>query len=293
METDKSRLKGPQQILNSKGNINAKKRATYEEITDIKFKNEKHEKDRRDLDDFQREQRFQTLQAEAIESSKQNAALEMRWAALQEIDEYETLLKSINEQKQVFDKILDSKNGMIALFKENLKKKDDDYRKILKEQNEDIDQIIARMRNQFYGLRSMYLSELNEIEHKYDQDRGDLLKSNKADIDKKSNRHAEMEKKIVEDREATEKRNMDEIDKLRIDYAKSYADKKISMETEIQNLEKCFEDMKALYLLNIEKLGYNFKVLKEKDEENTILANILKKKKSKLFKPFDKSQERL
>jgi len=72
---------------------------------------------------------------------------------------------------------------------------------------------------------------------------------------------------------------MDEIEKLRIDYAKSYADKKISMETEIQNLEKCLEDMKALYLLNTEKLDYNFKVLKEKDEENTILTNILKNKK--------------
>lgn len=72
---------------------------------------------------------------------------------------------------------------------------------------------------------------------------------------------------------------MDEIEKLRIDFAKSYADKKISMETEIQNLEKCLEDMKALYLLNTEKLDYNFKVLKEKDEENTILTNILKNKK--------------
>lgn len=58
METDKSRLKGPQQILTSKGNIDAKKRATYEEITDIKFKNERHEKDRRDLDEYQRQQRY-------------------------------------------------------------------------------------------------------------------------------------------------------------------------------------------------------------------------------------------
>lgn len=176
-------------------------------------------------------------------------------------------------------KVMNSKNGLIEYFKDELRGKDDDYRKMLKDQEEDIDAIIARMRNQFYSLRSMYLSELQEIEHKYDQDRGDQLKSNKAEIDKKSNRHAELEKKIVDDREATEKRNMDEIEKLRIDYAKSYADKKISMETEIQNLEKCFEDMKALYLLNTEKLDYNFKVLKEKDEENTILSNILKNKR--------------
>lgn len=57
MEADKNRLKGPQQIATSKGNINAKKRATYDEITDIKFKNERHEKDRRDLDDYERQHR--------------------------------------------------------------------------------------------------------------------------------------------------------------------------------------------------------------------------------------------
>jgi len=279
METDKNRLKGPSQVLNSRGNINAKKRATYDEITDIKFKNEKHEKDRRDLDEYQRQTRFTTLQNEAIESSKQNAALEMKWAALKEIDEYESLYKEIVDQKDSFQRILDSKNALIALFKDDLRKKDDDYRRILKEENEDIDSIIHKMRQQFYKLRDMHLNELNEIEHKFDQDRGDLLRGNKGEIDKKSNRHAELEKKIVEDREATEKRNMDEIEKLRIEYAKSYADRKISMETEIQNLEKCLEDMKALYLLNTEKLDYNFKVLKEKDEENTILTNILKNKK--------------
>jgi len=279
METDKNRLKGPSQVLSSKGNINAKKRATYDEITDVKFKNEKHERDRRDLDDYQRQQRGQTIQNEAIESSKQNAALEMRWAALREIDEYESLYKQIVEQKDSFQKILDSKNGLIAMFKDDLRKKDDDYRKMLKDQGEDVELTIHNMRQQFYQLRDMYLGELNEVENKYDQDRGDLLRNNKGEIDKKSNRHAELEKKIVEDREATEKRNMDEIEKLRIDYAKSYADKKISMETEIQNLEKCLEDMKALYLLNTEKLDYNFKVLKEKDEENTILTNILKNKK--------------
>jgi len=279
METDKNRLKGPTQVLSSKGNINAKKRATYDEITDVKFKNEKHERDRRDLDDYQRQQRGQTIQNEAIESSKQNAALEMRWAALREIDEYESLYKQIVEQKDSFQKILDSKNGLISMFKDDLRKKDDDYRKMLKDQGEDVELTIHNMRQQFYQLRDMYLGELNEVEGKYDQDRGDLLRNNKGEIDKKSNRHAELEKKIVEDREATEKRNMDEIEKLRIDYAKSYADKKISMETEIQNLEKCLEDMKALYLLNTEKLDYNFKVLKEKDEENTILTNILKNKK--------------
>lgn len=78
--------------------------------------------------------------------------------------------KAITEQKEAFDKILNSKNGLIKLFQDDLRKKDDDYRKILKEQQEDVDSIIARMRQQFYQLRDMYLNEMNEVEHKYDQD---------------------------------------------------------------------------------------------------------------------------
>ena len=36
--------------------------------------------------------------------------------------------------------------------------------------------------------------------------------------------------------------------------------------------------MKALYILNTEKLGYNLQVLKEKHEENVHLSEALKQK---------------
>jgi len=136
------------------------------------------------------------------------------------------LSKALDEQREAFQAILGSKNGLIGLFEEALRKKDDDYRRSLKEENEDIDKIIALMRRQYYELRDSYLGELTEVEQKYDQDRGELLKSNKTEIEKKSGRHAELEKKIVEDRETSEKKNMEEIEKLRIDFAKGYADKK-------------------------------------------------------------------
>jgi signal transduction histidine kinase len=65
---------------------------------------------------------------------------------------------------------LDSKNALISLFQTDLRKKDDDYRKQLKEEDEDITEIIALMRRQFYELRETSLRELSEIEQKFDQD---------------------------------------------------------------------------------------------------------------------------
>jgi dynein regulatory complex protein 1 len=54
------------------------------------------------------------------------------------------------------------------------------------------------------------------------------------------------------------------------------------METEIQNLEKCYEDMKALYQLNTEKLDYNLKVLKEKQISHTHTHDDLKRRDQNL-----------
>lgn len=45
--------------------------------------------------------------------------------------------------------------------------------------------------------------------------------------------HLNTEKQIITNRLEEEKKNAAEIEKIRIDHAKSYADKKINMETEI------------------------------------------------------------
>lgn len=53
---------------------------------------------------------------------------------------------------------------------------------------------------------------------------------------------------------------------------------KIKMENDIQSLQKCYEEMKALYQLNTEKLDYNLKVLKQKRDENNHTHEDYKKK---------------
>ena len=46
--------------------------------------------------------------------------------------------------------------------------------------------------------------------------------------------------------------------------ANKQAEQKIKLETEMQILEKCMEDMKAVYKLNQEKLRFNHAVLEER-----------------------------
>lgn len=60
--------------------------------------------------------------------------------------------------------------------------------------------------------------------------------------------------------------------------ANKQAEEKIKLETEMQILEKCMEDMKAVYKLNEEKLTFNLSVLKERSNVNTKTKAALKKK---------------
>lgn len=46
--------------------------------------------------------------------------------------------------------------------------------------------------------------------------------------------------------------------------ANKQAEQKIKLETEMQILERCMEDMKAVYKLNEEKLGFNHDVLMQR-----------------------------
>lgn len=56
---------------------------------------------------------------------------------------------------------------MIDEFWEELNKKDDDYRQMMKSQESDIREIVVQMRGQFSDLREKYLFELEEIEKEF------------------------------------------------------------------------------------------------------------------------------
>jgi dynein regulatory complex protein 1 len=53
------------------------------------------------------------------------------------------------------------------------------------------------------------------------------------------------------------------------------------LEKEMQILEKCMEDMKAVYRLNEEKLDFNTRVLDERSEVNRKSEVMLKKRKNR------------
>ena len=89
------------------------------------------------------------------------------------------------------------------------------------------------MRKQFFDLRERIMLELDEIENEFNAERQALLNNQQNEIKGLFDKHTEMEKRFVEERDEREEEFTRKIEKLRIDGAKSYTELKISMETEI------------------------------------------------------------
>lgn len=275
-------VRGMEQVQHSRGLIEKLKRETWEDVSKIRSDADIEENRRRVIEDKQRAERYEIIQDEAIQTSKQNEAVEMRWQDLAELEECDELNQKIEEQKRECEAILSKKQKLIDEFVDELKAKDAFYIKQLRKQEEAIDELIAKMRNQYRDMRKTYREQLQEIEEALLREREDLLNHCKKEIDEKFDEHKLKEAGFNHGRQELEDKQAMELDDVRSREASDYQNHKIQQETDLQIVEKCLEDMKAIYQLNTEKLTYNTRVLKEKKTENDQEKAILTSRERKL-----------
>jgi len=175
---------------------------------------------------------------------------------------------------------------------EQLKRKDQEYIKAMGSMNDDIDQLIDKMQQQYKALRSAYQENLISIEKAFEDERTQILDQNKAEIKQLFEEQKKIEKEHAEHRAKTEESYAKQLEEVRNLDANNQAEQKIKLEKEMQILEKCMEDMKAVYKLNEEKLTFNHRVLQEKIKVNeaTIKTQREKERKFKEVKRKVKKQ---
>lgn len=130
--------------------------------------------------------------------------------------------------------------------------------------SEDIDALIMGMKSQFSEMRDHYDQQLQSIEADFDRERTGILSRNKEEIEHLFTNHKTVENDYLEKRIAEEDANAKQLEDVMSQDANRQAEQKIKLETEMQILEKCMEDMKAVYKLNQEKLEFNYNVLNER-----------------------------
>ena len=266
------------QIDGARGTFEAMVRQTNNLIDTIKRSNLKREKDRRFEEEIKRQERFEASRNEAMMAARRTAELDMRWSEYKEMEECQELSTSMAEHKKMFQSLIKKKQELIDMLQNHIRFKDEEYISEMEQMKDEIDQIVHKMRAQFRELRDLVRSELGMIEEDLDKQRGEMINAMKTEINDKFANHKKTEEEAAEARVKEEADNAMKLELLRIENEKEFMKIKINLEIEIQNCEKCYEDMKALYQLNSEKLKYNKEVLEEKLTENTKLHDDLKKR---------------
>ena len=102
-------------------------RTTNDDINTANIVNETKERDRRFADEVRKHERYDEIQNEAMMAARKNAELEMRWSEYREIEECEELDEAIQEHKEAFSKLIESKDGLINTLWNEIRSKDDEY----------------------------------------------------------------------------------------------------------------------------------------------------------------------
>merc|ERR1719478_278836 len=156
---------------------------TWQDLTQVRVAFDDAENQRRIVEEAARLDRYEALQIEAVTSGRKNAAVEMKWADLLNMDIPQELNDQLSLQKDQCQAIVDSKDRRIREFQTELKNKDEEYIKVLKQQSTDISSLVSKMREQYYTLRKHYEEQLDEIEEAFVKERAELLGKNKAEIE--------------------------------------------------------------------------------------------------------------
>ena len=270
------------QISDSRARIDKLKTTGANEVTKVRIIGDSRENERRINEEVNRQGRRQKLLYEAESSARQNAAVAMKWSALFDKEIPQELLAEIELQRDTCERIIQSKDRLIKEFKTELKAKDDEYVKSLKKQNDDIELLLERMTRQFTSLRKTFDDELEEIETAFMQERAELMHANQTELTALMQKRLDKEEAYMEARRRRVDEDQRQLEGQRVQDAEDLNILKIKLETEIQTLEQQLEEMRATYQLNQEKLDYNYRVLVERDSENTTTIKQQKKKLTRL-----------
>ena len=114
---------------------------------------------------------------------KANAAIEMRWAELMEKNMPKELHEEMQRQMVSCQEVIRSKDELIVEFQRQLRAKDEEYVRALKQQATDVEGLLKRIRTEFKELQGEYDKELESIEDAYNDERERLISTFVGEID--------------------------------------------------------------------------------------------------------------
>ncbi|NWX39275.1 DRC1 protein, partial [Steatornis caripensis] len=251
-------------------------------VTNIQVAADLRETQRRAEEAELKLKRVEKLENEAEFCTRELEEITSKWASAEETTVPQELWQLLDRQQRRCTLLLEEKDKLIGDLQQELKNKDEQYVQAIKAQSDDIHLLLERMEEQIRMLLKTYRRNLLQIEKAFELERRELLDNNRKKWEEAIQAHNAQELEYLRARTKKVEEFERQLNQLRLHDKEEYNSMKIQLETDVQNLERQLQQLKAVYQLNQEKLEYNLQTLKKQDEEKTILRSQQKRKLNRL-----------
>ena len=279
------------QVKTSKRALARLKAQGFDDVTDVKAVAVAREANRRGERDTRRVERRNRIEQERTETAQRDGEVAGEWDKLRKLKVAHELNVAIQAQKALCDEIISSKDALIAEMTEELDKEDEAYERNIRRQEEEVDETLRRMNARYNELSAAYVAEFDEIERAFLEERRAALEANTETLERLFKQRDDAEIKFMESTGDIADAYRTELEKHEADDAEEFSLLKIRLESDIGNLQRHLADMKSTYLLNAEKLEYNYRVLVERDHENAGTLQIQRRKIAKTREKLMKTKD--
>ena len=279
------------QVKTSKRALARLKAQGFDDVTDVKAVAVAREANRRGERDTRRVERRNRIEQERTETAQRDGEVAGEWDKLRKLKVAHELNVAIQAQKALCDEIISSKDALIAEMTEELDKEDEAYERSIRRQEEEVDETLRRMNVRYNELSAAYVAEFDEIECAFLEERRAALEANTETLERLFKQRDDAEIKFMESTGDIADAYRTELEKHEADDAEEFSLLKIRLESDIGDLQRHLADMKSTYLLNAEKLEYNYRVLVERDHENAGTLQIQRRKIAKTREKLMKAKD--
>ncbi|XP_050507052.1 dynein regulatory complex protein 1 homolog [Diabrotica virgifera virgifera] len=255
---------------------------SQESLENTRVANDSREINRREVETVRRQQVIAQLEAEAVEAHKQFNEIAGKWSGIQDYKDPLHIHEDILEQKMKCDELIQQKDEIIEMLKNELRISERKFTMDQTKQNQDISILGQRIEKQIQLVKSAYAQEFNLIEKVITEEKEKYIQRSNENWEelaqKRQKEEVELSEYVFQKREDI----VYNIDRMAVYHEDQFRESKIQLELDVQNAQNEFEKIKCLVLSNTERLDYNYQILKRRENENIIMKSQQKRRIGKL-----------
>ncbi|KAK9696402.1 Sperm tail [Popillia japonica] len=253
-----------------------------EQVTNIRVANDSREVDRREEEGIGREKIIAQLEEEANLATEMFNEISNKWNSILKDNDPLLIHEDMNQQKEKCEELIKQKDGIIAMLREEIREAERKFTNDQYKQNEDIRTLAKRIEKHIVLMRKAYHRERVFIENVIMEERKLLIEANEKKWEELYRKRDHEERMQCEKKFEQQEDFMQEMQKLRIEHEEKHRESKIKLENEVEELQREFERIKTMAIMNSEKLDYNYQILKKREDENLIINSQQKRRINKL-----------